>query len=271
MINRRVTVSTGSKALDALFGGYQSGTIMLFYSTSWCGKTTLATYIPFLNTYKHLKETGKLKDKTRFIMMDGDGGFDIDRANEIWGNNLSSDDLKDLISKVEYTQPTEFDAQHKYVTEELKKKIEENKWEPAVISLDPMIAIYRGIVLRSSGAFKMATIGSYTGKLDLQLAELRRLSLKYNAIATASTWSGSLVGKNLKAKDDQGNVIEQTKPEQPFIGGREFGFLCKSIIEIIAESESSPLRTARLWKFRSKLAGESCKFTLCNEGVKDVA
>jgi RecA/RadA recombinase len=258
-----IRLSTGSTNLDNLFGAYETQTIHLFFGMTAVGKTTLSTYVPIARMYNYLKSNNLLKNSHRFIVVDGDGGFDLIRAQQIWEKNGC--DVDDLFNKLIINQPTEFYEQHNFITKDLPKMIKEENIIPAVISADPMVALYRGVVLRSDHTHKLVTIGDYTGKLDLQLVTLRQLAVKYNALVCCSTWSGSPVGAALQKSDDAS--IPQA--EQKFIGGRQFGFLAKVIVELKAPDKEKPLRIASLYKHRSKPAGEEKPFLLCDWGVKD--
>jgi len=251
-------VGSGIKEIDDTIGGYQSGTLILFFGRTGVGKTTLTGYIPITQIYKFMmkKYKEKLPEKLKFVFMDCDGGFDFERAYQIWeANGLDPDDVK---SHMIYSQPTTFDEQHTYI-KKLEKLLADNKWEPILITCDAMCAIYRGIILRTAMKVRASVIGSYTGKLDLQLTYMRKLGVIYECPIVVTTWTSSPVGL---AMGSEGEV--------PFIGGRQFGFLPKTIIEVLAESFDNPNRMIKLYKSRSTPAGKTAQCQLCDEGIKTI-
>jgi len=251
-------ISWGVKSLDKLTGGIENR-LTCIYGPTASGKTTLSTYIPILQQAKRLQnECGDIPEKARFIVYDGDGGFSFERLEEIL--DLNKIDKALMKQNLVYHELTEFDEQHKLITKELEKQIQENEWKPVLISLDPAIAIYRGIILRTPLKHRASTIGEYTGKLDKQVAVLRHLSVLYRCPVFVTSWPPSPVGEALGAPT----------PEAPMIGGREMVYLPKIIIELGIPDESKPERTAKLIKHRSRPVGLEVKFKLCDAGISDV-
>jgi len=247
--------STGCKSLDDLFGGYEIGTLHEFYGETKAGKTTLSCYVPIANIYLYWKEKNKLPKNPAFIVVDGDGGFDYDRALEVFEITGEPEKVVDLIK---FYQPTEFDELMKIVSKEIPTLVSEEKLSPLLISVDPIVAIYRGIVLRTPGKFKMSVMGQYTGKIDLLLVVLRKLAVDYGCPSIITSWKGSKVGEAMGA--DEGEV--------PMIGGRAMGFLAKVVVEL--KTLEGAMREAVLWKHRSKPDGSTCKFRLSGSGVDDI-
>lgn len=248
--------STGCKALDELFGGYYARVVHEVFGPTKAGKTTLSAYVPIGRI--HLTLGSKLPPNGKFVMIDGDGGFDFERAEQVW-KGMGITDPNEIFDKLEYYQPTEFKEQHDIITG-LNKEIKGKGWRPLFVSADPLIAIYRGIVLRTSHQFRMVTIGDYTGKLDLQLVSLRRIAVTYNAPVVISSWPGSEAGAALKAPPK----------EIPVIGGRAFGFMPKVMLELRIPVDGVPIRECFLFKHRSKPDGTSCYFKLTESGIVDV-
>jgi RecA/RadA recombinase len=248
--------SWGLKEFDDLTGGLQSILTMIFGETA-SGKTTLAAYVPITRIFLELKQKiGEIPESGKFIIIDGDGGFDFDRLRQVVETNgLSYDEVeKHLI----YFEVTEFDEQHDLV-KNLPKKIEEGEIKPLLITFDPMTAIYRGIILRTDMKYRATAIGTYTGKLDLQLATLRHLSVIYDVPTIVTTWPSSPVGEAFGAKG-----------EFPFIGGRQMGFLPKMILKLSIPAEGSPEREIYLWKAKGLPSGRSTKFRLSDSGIESV-
>jgi len=252
--------TTGCKALDELFGGYYTRVVHEVYGPTKAGKTTLSAYVPIGQIYKTIMEKSRsVPSKGRFFVVDGDGGFDFERAEQIW-RGIGIENPEDVFNRLSYWQPTEFKEQHNVITVDIKQEIKKKGYIPLFIAADPLIAIYRGIVLRTSHKFRMVTIGDYTGKLDLQLVTLRHLAVKYNIPVVVSSWPGSPAGQ----------AMGGPKGETPVIGGRAFGFMPKLMVELRIPKDGSLVREAFLYKHRSKPEGRSCYFKLTENGVADV-
>ena len=250
--------TTGSQALDELMGGYNTGVLHCFYGVTGAGKTTLSAYNPIAQIHKVMVESKKLDDNHKYIVVDGDGGFDMDRLAQVC-HGAGIDDVDSVFDHLQYYQPVEFKAQHDYIVD-MDKTIKNKKWLPLFIAADPMVAIYRGNVMRSARNMKMATIGDMTGRLDQQLTVLRQLAVDYGMVAVCSSWPGSAVGDAMGAKPG----------ETPVIGGRAFGYFPKLMVEIRRPNEFSHLREAYLFKHRSKPSGKTCFFSLTEDGVSDI-
>lgn len=253
--------SFGSKSMDELAGGIETGVLHEIYGETSTGKTTVGGYVPTVSVAKSL---GELADNDAFIVIDVDGGWDPDRARQIWVANGLDPELME--SKVKYHQPTDFAGQHDYINH-LDALIKKNGWNPRLVVCDSMTAIYRGIVLRTDMKHKATTCGLYTGKLDLQLSSLRAIAVNYNCPAVVTNWSLSPLGAAMKKVDDP-----RPGPEQDFIGGRAFGFLAKVIIRLDASTvnRKKVIRKVTLKKHRSRRAGESCLVEIYDGGLKDV-
>jgi len=274
-----VFYSTGVKELDDLFGGYRT-TLIAFYGETGSAKTTLSAYIPILQITADLKSRyGKVPDSKYFVIIDTDGGFDYERLEEILQNNKI--DPGEVLDHIKYWNVVEFDEQHKLI-KDLPKTIKEEKWEPLLLTLDPIVGIYHGIILRTDEKYRAAAIGSYTGKIGLQLTTLRRLSVKYDCPAIATTWPQSPVGESMrrgavqKLAKELGISIEEAeeqvpRSEIPLLGGREVGFLPKVIVELRVLKRDSPVREAVLFKHRSKPAGRRVRFKLCDAGIEGLS
>jgi len=252
--------STGSKALDELFGGYYTRVVHEFYGPTKAGKTTLSSYVPIGRIYNSIVQSkGSLPPKARFFVIDGDGGFDFERAEQVW-KGLGIENTEDVFDHLVYWQPTSFEEQHNIIAKELNKQIKEKSYQPLFIAADPLVAIYRGIILRTSHKYRMVTIGDYTGKLDLELITLRHIAVKYNIPVVVTSWPGSKAGEGMGAPP----------AEIPVIGGRAFGFMPKLMVELRIPKDGCLVREAFLYKHRSKPEGRSCYFKLTDAGIADV-
>jgi len=267
--------SWGVRALDELTGGILP-TLTCIYGPTASGKTTLASYVPICRIFSKYKEEG-LTENHVFIMIDGDGGWDIERAYEVWQNNGL--DPNEVYRHVKFWEVAEFDEQHKLV-QKLPKEIENNNWRPLLITFDPMVAIYRGIILRTPIERRATVIGTYTGKLDLQLAILRRLGVLYKCPVLVTSWVQLPIGKSMRESQIR-NLMkrynltrEQAEkivpaPESDIIGGRQFRYLPKLILRLSVPDETKPEREATLVKHRGRPAGGIARFKLADSGITE--
>jgi DNA repair protein RadB len=270
--------TTGVKELDDLLsGGYESRIVTQFYGPTKSGKTTLAAYTPIGQVYKYYKESkGGIPSNHKFFVVDGDGGFDHDRAEQVWrGMQLTEEDIEEIRKNLLYWQPTSFGEQHTIIMKEIpsiiepstskdKKKQTAQPIYPLLLVADPLIAEYRGHVLTTPRRFKMVVVGESTGKLDREIIKLRQLAVKYGCPAIITSWPGSDVGKMMKTEDGK----PPPAAEQNMIGGRAFGFIPKTIIELQILVKGLPLRRAVIEKHRAKPEGLSCQFRLTDRGVE---
>jgi RecA/RadA recombinase len=247
-----VIYPTGVKALDELFGGYETKVLHLFYGQTAAGKTTLTAHIPI----GLIAKAKPLAHNEYFYVIDGDGGFDFDRAAQIW--TAMGLDPEEIRKHLMYWNPSTFDEQHKAIMG-LEDSLKKKGHKCLLVAADAMTAIYRGIVIRADARDKLLTLSEYTGKLDQELLALRRLSIQYDCVATASSWPASVIQSSMG-----------TKSETPTIGGRAFGYIPKIIIEITIPATDRPVREAFLRKHRAKESGGSVMFKLANCGAADL-
>jgi len=265
--------------LDEITGGIVP-TLICLYGRAASLKTTLSSYVPICRIYSELSGKGELRDSHVFIVIDGDGGWDRDRASEIWESNGLNPE--DIMQHVKYFKvPGRFSAQHEMV-KELSKTIEKNDWVPLLIALDPAVATYRGEILRSPPHLRALKLSEFTGKLDLQLAELRKIGVVYDIPIFVTSWPASPLGKamresQIRALMDKFEVSREEadkmvpKPESDILGGRIFEFLPKIIVRLEIPDESRPfIREAYLKKHRGKPAGLRARFKVTDKGVEDL-
>jgi len=88
--------SYGSKVLDEMTGGLETGILTMAYGETSTGKTTLGAYQPTVSIAK----TYELEKNDRFIIIDCDGGWDFERIQQIWKANKL--DVKQMVAHVEY-------------------------------------------------------------------------------------------------------------------------------------------------------------------------
>jgi len=247
-----MSVKTGVKVFDDLFGGYEPAVITEFFGQSGVGKTTMSAYVPI----------GMMFQSTPgdMVVFDGDGGFDRERAMEIWKHmGLAPNEV---IDRVHLFTPTEFEEQHSLI-KGLDKFVDDSKMDLKLVVADAMTAIYRGIMLRTEPQFRMVRTGTYTGKLDLELAALRHVAVKRNCPVIVTTWSGSQVGHAMGGDS-----------ECPMIGGRAFSFVPKVIVELRRSDELDNylprvVREAVVYKHRGMPPGRKCLFEIYDGGVRE--
>jgi RecA/RadA recombinase len=245
---------TEVKALDQLFDGYETKVLHLFYGQTGAGKTTLSTYVPIGLIAK--AKQGVLAHNEYFYVIDGDGGFDLDRAAQVWsGMGLDPEEIRKHLM---YYNPSTFEEQQINIVT-LEDVIKKKGHKCLFVGADAMTAIYRGIIIRAPTRDKLLTLSEFTGKLDQQLLALRRLSIIHDCVATASTWPTSSIQASMNLK-----------VETPMIGGRAFGYIPKVIIEVTIPATDRPVREAFLRKHRSKESGDSVMFKLANSGIADL-
>jgi len=107
-----IQYSWGLKDLDEITGGIRDQ-LTLFYGDTGTGKTTLSCYVPIMRISKELKEKlGEIPETGKFIIIDGDGGFDIERAKQIWqNNNLDAEEIEKQLKKIEKRAKEEMEIQ----------------------------------------------------------------------------------------------------------------------------------------------------------------
>tara|TARA_Y100000296_G_C5179814_1_gene262987 strand:- start:4304 stop:5191 length:888 start_codon:yes stop_codon:yes gene_type:complete len=258
----RLYVSTGSKALDEIIGGYRPKTIIEWYGKTTSGKTTLSSVMLIAQVYKHLKKNKQLTDNTKFVIVDGDSGFDVDRALDVWEKlGIKGSEIDKHVERLE---PVKFAEQHDFITKELSPMIKRKNWKLAALSLDPMVAIYAGIIERTVPAMKMVTSQQYGGKLALQLQEARSIIVEHDAFCCVSSWPKSEAGAAFK------ETSTDNDEESPVIGGRQMGLLPKVIVRLGVLDRAKGIRAAWTFKHRSLPAGRVCVFKMTDKGIQDV-
>lgn len=247
--------SWGSKKLDALAGELEGGIITEVYGESMSGKTTLGVYCPIATIAK----SGPLADNDRFIIVDCDGGVDQERFKQILECNKLN--AGDVVAHMEYYKPTSFSAQHDIITE-LGKRIKDEGWNPRLVVVDAISSHYRGIFLRTNMSNKLSVCGIYTGKLDLEITDLRRIAVDYGCPVILTNWPMTEVGMHKEG---------QVRAELDMIGGRAFSFLAKVVLKLEAvHDDAKVLRKVVLKKHRARKPGVSTMIEINDAGIKDV-
>ena len=242
-----------SSAINALVGRVEPGILMEFYGWSATGKTTLGAYIPIAEITKQ----NEIPENGVYIIIDVDGGFSRVRLRQILeAYQLDADEVE---SRLWLYNPTSFKEQHA-MARTLSKRLKEEEKVPVLIVLDAIAAIYRQIVLTTDMQHRATTTGQYTGKINLQLNDTRRLAVKYECPLIVTTWKMSAMSEAL------GNE----PPEFDGIGGRGLLFMPKIVIRLEAPSGIEKTgRMAVIRKHREKAPGLTRRFKLCDTGIED--
>jgi RecA/RadA recombinase len=260
------------KSLDSLTRGIYPKVLHLVFGGTMTGKTTVAAYWPIVQ----IAIQKGLEEKDAFFVVDTDGGFDFVRFQQIVENNGL--DFEKVRKHLQYFEVVDFENQHELITRKLPELVRKN-FKPLLISVDPISAIYRGIILRTDMKYRASVISHYTGKLDLQAVTLRKLAVEYDCPAFMTTWPVSPVGDAFR-KDSS------TLPEVEFIGGRQFGFLPKCILKLEVPKEKQVTeegievevpklasetnrRMMILYKHKFLPTGGRAEFKLTDRGIED--
>lgn len=241
------------KAIDDLVGTVKPGVLLEFYGYSATGKTTLAAHLPIAE----IAGQNELPDNGVFVVFDVDEGFSYVRLRQILEKRGLDADA--VTGRIWYYHPTSFKEQHE-AARKLSKRLKDKKKVPLLIVNDAMPAIYRQIILTTDMQHRAAVTGLYTGKLNLQINDMRRIAVKYECPLIVTTWKISPLG----------DAMGSAKPEFDGIGGRGFFYLPKIIIRLEAPGGVEKQgRIAVIAKHREKKSGQVGRFELCDEGVRD--
>ncbi len=254
-----------SSAINALVGPVKPGVLMEFYGWSATGKTTLAAYIPIAEIAKRnldwddvdQSSPAKLPENGVYVVVDVDGGFSRVRLRQIL--EAYGLDAKEVESHLWLYNPTSFKDQHS-IARTLSKRLKEEKKVPVLIVIDAIAAIYRQIVLTTDMQHRATTTGIYTGKINLQLNDTRRLAVKYGCPLIVTTWKMSAMSE----------AMGNEPPEFDGIGGRGLLFMPKIVIRL--EAPGGIEKTGRMGvirKHREKAPGLTRRFKLCDTGIED--
>lgn len=272
----RIPISWGIKSLDELTGGIQPAALTLLYGDTTSGKTTLSGYVAIARIAKHLLQKGGIPGGANFYVVDGDGGWDIERASEVWQQHGLDPEL--IKRHLVFKEVSDFGEQHEYITRWLPERMEKGE-RPLLLVADSLTAIYRREVLREPE--RIPLILEMGGKLDLQVGKLRKLAVEYNCPAFVTTWSSSPIGPAVREAEIRSLMrehslsraeAEQAVPKSgvDLTGGKGMLSFSRLIIRLSIPKEGKPLREARLMKAKNLPTGRSAFFYLCDAGISDV-
>ncbi|MEM2289891.1 MAG: hypothetical protein QXW77_01500 [Candidatus Hadarchaeales archaeon] len=272
----KIPISWGIESLDELTGGIQPAALTLLYGDTTSGKTTLSGYVTIARIAKHLLQKGGIPEGANFYVVDGDGGWDIERASEVWQQHGLDPEL--IKRHLVFKEVSDFGEQHEYITKRLPERMEKGE-RPLLLVADSLTAIYRREMLREPK--RVPAILEMGGKLDLQVGKLRKLAVEYNCPAFVTTWPSSPITQTareakirslMKEHSLSRAEAEQVVPKSgiDLIGGKGMLSFSRLIIRLSIPKEGEPLREARLVKAKDLPTGRSTFFYLCDAGISDV-
>lgn len=210
--------------LHSLLGGLEPGAISNFYGAAGTGKTNICV----------LAMLERLKDrKADVVFIDTEGGFSLERFNQLSGNNNS------LLERIILLEPKTFQEQGRIIRDLKNIKAE-------MVILDSAVALYR-----LEYADPKAEHMEANRELSRQLSILSSLARERNipVMITAHTFKNWDTGEN------------------EILGGELIKYWSKSIVFLEKTGKTSE-RKATVAKHRSIEEGKNVKFVLVNEGIK---
>lgn len=233
-------ISAGSFDLNKwLCGGYEKGVITMIAGPPASGKTNFSL----------LAGCSMAKRDKKVIFIDTEGGFSVERVQQIAGDENSEKILKNIL----ILNPVNFDEQKKIFSNLLNQVKKENI---GALVIDGMAMLYRlelGDAVKSKDDKKVRDINREVAKQMRILAEISR---KQNLpiIITNQVYNGFLSEEDWK---------KGIKPEVNIVGGDLFKYWSKTIIEL---KNSGGRRKAILLKHRS-LPIKEMSFEIQDKGI----
>jgi len=221
-------ISTGSYDLNKwLYGGYDSDIITTLYGPGGSGKTNLCMMVA----------ASQAKKGKKIVFIDTEGGFSVERFNQITENN------KDAIKNIILLKPTTFDEQW----DAFGKLLKELKSGVSLIVVDGMTMLYRlELAEAEKDIDKIKKVNGILARQMRMLAEIAR-KRQIPIIITNQVYSDF---------DDRSKVN--------MVGGDILKYWSKCIIEL---QNLHGKRKAILRKHRS-LEEKELIFEIINKGIK---
>jgi len=233
-------ISTGSFDLNKwLYGGYECGVVTMIAGSPGSGKTNFVL----------LAGCSQAKKGNRVIFVDTEGGFSVERVNQIVGAENSDEILENFL----LMSPTTFEEQKK-AFEKLLKTVKEG--HVGLIVIDGMAMLYRlelGDAVKSKEEEKIKAVNR---EIAWQMRCLSELARKQNIpiIITNQVYS------EFMSEDDLRKGLEK---RTNIVGGDLFRYWSKCIIEL---KNDWGKRKACLLKHRS-LPEKEMGFMIKDDGV----
>lgn len=154
MENVEGLISSGTKAIDNLIGGYEKSIISTVYGPAGSGKTNLAICFAI----------SIIKQNKKVIYVDTEGGFSIERLKQLDPN------YKEILEKIIFLKPTTFNEQ-KRAFDKLRTLVDENL---GGVIIDSIAMLYRLELGQSEDVYET------NRELGRQIAYLTELARKQN-------------------------------------------------------------------------------------------
>jgi DNA repair protein RadB len=240
-------ISTGSPDINKfLSGGYDKDIITTIYGPAGSGKTNFCMSAA----------VSQLKRKKKVIFIDTEGGFSIERFNQIALENQST-----LLENLLILKPTSFEEQWKAFGELLKELKNDKESKIGLIIVDGITMLYR-LELAEAKEEKLEenkrnNINEINSLLARQMRLLAEITRKKNipVIITNQVYSKFLSDEELKAGEEK---------QVSMVGGDILKYWSKCIIELKNERGK---RKAILRKHRY-LPEKELEFEISNQGIR---
>ncbi|PJE81722.1 DNA repair and recombination protein RadB [Candidatus Pacearchaeota archaeon CG10_big_fil_rev_8_21_14_0_10_32_42] len=231
-------ISTGSFDLnDWLGGGYEKGIVTMLVGPPGSGKSNLSI----------LAACSQAREK-KVIFVDSEGGFSLERVNQIVGE----DNVEKVLKNILIFNPTNFQEQKKCFSKLLGNVKSENV---GLIIVDSMAMLYRLELGDAASENDEEKIREVNRDVARQMRVLVEISRKENipVLITNQVYGTFLSFEEMK------NGVEK---ESNIVGGDLFKYWSKCIIEL----KNQRTRKAVLLKHRS-LDKKDFNFEIRNEGI----
>ena len=225
-------ISSGSFDFnDFLGGGYEKDVITMIAGPPGSGKTNLAILVA----------CSQAKQENKVIFIDTEGGFSVERVNQITGNS------EKILENILILKPTNFDEQKNCFNQLLKNL---KKEQVKLIVIDGMAMLYRLELAENEKQIK-----KINGEIVKQLRILAEISRKKNipVLITNQVYSQFVEGEWKNGFEKQMNIV----------GGDLFKYWSKCVIELKKEDNK---RKAVLLKHRS-LPEKEMNFEIREKGI----
>ncbi len=225
-------ISSGSFDFnDFLGGGYEKDVITMIAGPPGSGKTNLAILVA----------CSQAKQENKVIFIDTEGGFSVERVNQITGNS------EKILENILILKPTNFDEQKNCFNQLLKNL---KKEQVKLIVIDGMTMLYRLELAENEKQIK-----KINGEIVKQLRILAEISRKKNipVLITNQVYSQFVEGEWKNGFEKQMNIV----------GGDLFKYWSKCVIELKKEDNK---RKAVLLKHRS-LPEKEMNFEIREKGI----
>jgi len=233
-------ISTGSYDLNTwLYGGYETDIITMIAGPPGCGKTNFVV----------LASCSQAKKGKKVIFVDTEGGFNIERINQIAGKENSEEILKNIF----LLKPTNFEEQKKDFLKLLNFVKKENV---GLIVIDGMAMLYRLEIGDAHNLKDDEKVREINREIAKQMRDLAEISRKQEipVLITNQVYFEFLPEEDFKRGAERNTNI---------VGGDLFKYWSKCIIEL---KHDNGKRKAVLLKHRS-MPQKEMGFVIKNEGI----